>query len=162
LKDVVILSAARTPIGKFNGALGPVPAPTLGITAAKAAIARARLDPKDIEEVFMGQVLTAGVGQAPARQVALGVGCPPETEATTINKVCASGMKAVIFATQSLQLGTRQVMLAGGMEKYSTRSPLPRRFYLCLIFSSMEADGGVACRRFRFIFLGIRGMDMSM
>jgi acetyl-CoA C-acetyltransferase len=69
----------------------------------------------------MGQVISAGVGQAPARQVALGVGCPPETEATTVNKVCASGMKAVIFAMQSLQLGTRQVMLAGGMEKY----PLP-------------------------------------
>jgi len=128
VKDVVILSAARTPIGKFNGALATVPAPTLGITAAKAAIARARLDPKNIEEVFMGQVLSAGVGQAPARQVALGVGCPPETEATTINKVCASGMKAVIFAVQSLQLGTRQIMLAGGMEKYPMHPHLPRIF----------------------------------
>lgn len=66
----------------------------------------------------MGQVVSAGAGQAPARQVALGAGCPPETEATTINKVCASGMKSVIFATQSLQLGTREVMLAGGMERY--------------------------------------------
>jgi acetyl-CoA C-acetyltransferase len=119
VKEVVILSAARTPIGKFNGGLASIPAPQLGIQAAKAAIARAQIQPADIEEVFMGQVISAGVGQAPARQVALGVGCPPETEATTINKVCASGMKAVIFATQSLQLGVRQVMLAGGMEKYS-------------------------------------------
>jgi acetyl-CoA C-acetyltransferase len=105
-------------VGKFNGALASVSAPQLGVTAAKAAISRAGLKPSDIEEVFMGQVISGGVGQAPARQVALGAGCPPETEATTINKVCASGMKAVIFATQSLQLGTREVMLAGGMEKY--------------------------------------------
>jgi acetyl-CoA C-acetyltransferase len=117
-QDVVILSAARTPVGKFNGALSSVSAPQLGITAAKAAISRAGLQPSDIEEVFMGQVITAGVGQAPARQVALGAGCGVETEATTINKVCASGMKSVIFAMQSLQLGMREVMLAGGMERY--------------------------------------------
>ena len=113
----MILSATRTPIGKFNGALASVSAPSLGITAAKEAISRARVHPGDIQEVFMGQVLTAGVGQAPARQVALGAGCPPETEATTINKVCASGLKAVILATQSLQLGNRDVILAGGMER---------------------------------------------
>jgi acetyl-CoA C-acetyltransferase len=95
-----------------------VPATQLGVTAAKAAISRARLQPSDIQEVFMGHVVSAGAGQAPARQVALGAGCPPETEATTINKVCASGMKSVIFATQSLQLGNREVMLAGGMERY--------------------------------------------
>jgi acetyl-CoA C-acetyltransferase len=114
---VVILSAARTPIGKFNGVLSSVTVTQLGITAAKAAISRAGIQPSDIEEVFMGQVISAGVGQAPARQVALGSGCPPETEATTVNKVCASGMKSVIFATQTLQLGNREVMLAGGMER---------------------------------------------
>ena len=114
----MILSAARTPVGKFNGALASVPATQLGVTAAKAAIARSGLQPSDIQEIFMGQVISAGVGQAPARQVGLGAGCPPETEATAINKVCASGMKSVIFATQTLQLGNREAMLAGGMEKY--------------------------------------------
>jgi len=115
----VILSAARTPVGKFQGSLSTVPAPTLGVHAVKAAISRARLHPSDIQEIFMGQVISAGVGQAPARQVVLGAGCPPETEATTINKVCASGMKAVIFASQTLQLGGREVMVAGGMENMS-------------------------------------------
>lgn len=118
----MILSAARTPIGKFNGALASVSATQLGVTAVKAAISRARIQPNDVEEVFMGQVISAGVGQAPARQVVLGAGCPPETEATTVNKVCASGMKSVIFATQTLQLGNREVMVAGGMERYHVQS----------------------------------------
>jgi acetyl-CoA C-acetyltransferase len=118
IQEVVILGAARTPVGKFNGSLSSISAPQLGITASKAAISRSGVSPSDIQEVFFGQVITAGVGQSPARQVALGSGCPVSTEATTINKVCASGMKAVIFATQTLQLGNREVMLAGGMERY--------------------------------------------
>ena len=116
---MVILSAARTPVGKFQGGLASISAPQLGTIAAKAAISRAGVQPSDIQEAFIGQVISAGVGQAPARQVVRRAGCPPETEATTINKVCASGMKAVIFATQTLQLGGREMMLVGGMENMS-------------------------------------------
>ncbi|KAI9228538.1 MAG: Thiolase, N-terminal domain-containing protein [Piptocephalis tieghemiana] len=116
---VFIASAARTPVGSFRGSLAKATTPALGTVAARAAIDRSGLSPKDIEEVFMGNVLSAGLGQAPARQVALGAGCPDTTEATTINKVCASGMKAITLATQSLQLGVREIMLAGGMESMS-------------------------------------------
>ncbi|RKP14853.1 Thiolase, N-terminal domain-containing protein [Piptocephalis cylindrospora] len=117
--QVFIASAARTPVGSFRGSLAKVTAPALGSVAARAAVERAGLSPSDVEEVFMGNVLSAGLGQAPARQVALGAGCPDTTEATTVNKVCASGMKAITLATQSLQLGVREVMLAGGMESMS-------------------------------------------
>src|ERR1700738_711418 len=143
-QEVVILSAARTPVGKFQGALASVSAPQLGVTAATAGISRSGLKPSDIEEVFMGQVISGGVGQGPARQVALGSGCPTSTEATTINKVCASGMKSVIFAAQTLQLGNREVMLAGGMERYKTPTGIIN----------------VVCLRFRCIFHG--GMSMGI
>lgn len=119
LSDVYILSAARTPVGKLNGGLKSKTAVELGTVAVKAAIARAGLKPEHIDEVYMGQVLQANSGQSPARQVTLGAGCPTTTESTTINKVCASGMKAVMLAAQSLQLGTRKVMVAGGMESMS-------------------------------------------
>src|SRR5689334_10439292 len=95
LREVWIASAARTPIGAFQGSLAAVSAPTLGAAAIKAALERARIDPATVGEVFMGCVLPAGLGQAPARQAALGAGIPAQTGATTINKVCGSGLKAV-------------------------------------------------------------------
>ncbi|KAE8212754.1 hypothetical protein CF327_g3633 [Tilletia walkeri] len=119
IMDVFIVSAARTPIGSFNGGLKKLSATQLGVTAVKAAISRAGLQPADIEDAFIGNVLQAGVGQAPARQVVLGAGCPDTTEATTINKVCASGLKAVSLAAQNIALGQRSIMVAGGMESMS-------------------------------------------
>ncbi|KAJ1035481.1 hypothetical protein NDA13_000893 [Ustilago tritici] len=119
INDVFILSAARTPVGSFNGVLKKATAPELGVVAVKAAIERAGLKPNQIEEVYMGNVLQGNVGQAPARQVALKAGCPDTTEATTINKVCASGMKAISLAAQNIALGQRGVMVAGGMESMS-------------------------------------------
>ena len=152
MQDVIILSAARTPVGKFNGALSSVPATKLGAIAAQAAITRAGLQPPDIEEVFMGQVIPAGVGQAPARQVALAAGCPAETEATTINKVCASGMKAVIFATQSLQLGNREVMLAGGME---SMSQIPLYFPRGHVYGDVTVRDGILLDGLTDVYDGI-------
>ena len=119
LQDVYIVSAVRTPVGSFNGALKKVQAVDLGAQAAVAAVERAHLKPADVEEAYLGCVLQASVGQAPARQVVLRAGCPDTTEATTVNKVCASGMKAIALATQSIQLGARSIMLAGGMESMS-------------------------------------------
>jgi acetyl-CoA C-acetyltransferase len=115
INDVYILSAARTPVGSFK----KLSAPALGVVAVKAAIERAGLKPEQIEEVYMGNVLQGNVGQAPARQVVLGAGCPYSTEATTINKVCASGMKAISLAAQNIMLGQRDIMVAGGMESMS-------------------------------------------
>ncbi|KAG0150795.1 hypothetical protein CROQUDRAFT_37895 [Cronartium quercuum f. sp. fusiforme G11] len=127
LPEVYIIAAGRTPVGSFAGSLKALTAPELGAQVVKGTIARAGIKPEQVEEIFIGNVLQAGVGQSPARQVALGAGCPNTTEATTINKVCASGMKAIMLATQSLQTGSRQVMVAGGMESMSN-SPfyLPR------------------------------------
>jgi acetyl-CoA C-acetyltransferase len=119
VQDVYILSAARTPVGSFNGSLKKVTAPQLGATALKAALERAQVKPEQLEEAYFGNVLQGNVGQAPARQVVIGAGCPPETEATTINKVCASGMKAIMLAAQSVALGQRKIMAAGGMESMS-------------------------------------------
>ncbi|KAL2918787.1 hypothetical protein HK105_201621 [Polyrhizophydium stewartii] len=117
--EVVIVSAARTPTGAFQKSLAKLRAPELGAVAIKAAVERAGLKPDQVEEVFMGNVVSAGVGQSPARQAALLAGLTESTEATTVNKVCASGLKAVMFATQSLQLGDRHIMVAGGMESMS-------------------------------------------
>ncbi|CAG8720602.1 6553_t:CDS:2, partial [Racocetra persica] len=117
--QVVIVSAARTPVGCFNGSLKKLTATELGAAAAAGAIEKAGLKPEQIEEVYFGNVLQANLGQSPARQVALKAGCPRSTEATTINKVCASGMKAVILAAQNLALGDRSIMIAGGMESMS-------------------------------------------
>ncbi|KAI9337907.1 Thiolase, N-terminal domain-containing protein [Zopfochytrium polystomum] len=119
LNSVVIVSAVRTPIGSFGKSLASVPATQLGAVAIRAAIDRAGVTPADVQEVYMGNVISSNIGQAPARQAAIRAGCPHATEATTVNKVCASGLKAVILATQSLQLGTRSVMVAGGMESMS-------------------------------------------
>lgn len=118
-KKVVIVSAARTPIGSFMGSLSTVSASKLGATAIKGALDKINLDPKEVNEVIMGNVVQAGVGQAPARQATLYAGLPQETPATTVNKVCASGMKAIMQATQAIMAGDADVIVAGGMESMS-------------------------------------------
>ncbi len=115
-KDVVIVGAARTAIGAFQGALSTMKAPELGAVAIKAALERAGLKPEHVEQVFMGNVLQAGVGQAPARQAARGAGLPDTTVAVTLNKVCGSGLQAVVSAYQTIALGEADVVVAGGME----------------------------------------------
>ena len=116
--EVFIVSAARTPIGKFGGALSAVPATELGGVAIRAAVERAGLDPATVEvdDVLMGQVLQAGVGQAPARQAALKAGLPDSTSATTINRVCGSGLKAIMLAASEIRAGDAELVIAGGME----------------------------------------------
>jgi len=118
-KTVYIVSAVRTPIGAFLGGLSSVPATQLGATAIKGALEKANLDPTLVNEVFMGNVLQAGVGQAPARQAALGAGLPNSVPCTTVNKVCASGMKAIMFGAQSILAGDNHIVVAGGMENMS-------------------------------------------
>src|SRR6187401_1296926 len=118
-KEAVIISAARTPTGKFQGALKPFTAPELGAIAIKEAVKRAGVDPSKIDEVIMGCVVQAGIGQAPARQAALKAGLPPEVSALTINMVCGSGLRAVAVASQAVQLGDSDYVVAGGMESMS-------------------------------------------
>ncbi len=113
---IVIASAIRTPMGDFQGAFTDIPATELGANAIRAAVERASLEPEDIEEVFMGCVLPAGLGQAPARQASLGAGLPLTTPCTTISKVCGSAMKAAILAHDLIKLGNAKIMVAGGME----------------------------------------------
>jgi acetyl-CoA C-acetyltransferase len=119
MESVVIVDGARTPIGAFLGALSPLTAPQLGAIAIREALRRASLSPEDVDEVFMGCVLTGGMGQAPARQAALGAGLPDSVPCTTINKVCGSGMKAVMLAAQAIRAGDAQSLVAGGMESMS-------------------------------------------
>ncbi len=119
INPVVIVAATRTPIGSFMGSLSNIPAPQLGAIAIKGALEKINLNPELIEEVFMGNVLSAGLGQAPARQAALGAGISVATPCTTINKVCASGLKSVMLAAQSIQVGTNEIVVAGGMENMS-------------------------------------------
>jgi len=119
MDDVVILSAVRTPVGAFQGALSSLPAHALGARALAAAIERAGLAPDQIDQVDMGCVLSAGQGQAPARQAALGAGCPPSTGAVTLNKVCGSAMRAVMMASNDLRCGDFGIVAAGGMESMS-------------------------------------------
>src|SRR5215472_8763997 len=116
MDDVVIVSAVRTPIGKFQGSLSELTAPQLGAVVVKEAVSRARLDPQQVDECIMGNVISAGLGQNPARQAALNGGLPPEVAAMTINKVCGSGLKAVALATQAIQTGNAEIVVAGGME----------------------------------------------
>jgi len=115
----VILSAARTPVGSFGGSLSTVPAPSLGATAIRGALDRAGVSDEAVDEVIMGNVVTAGEGQAPARQAALGAGLPQGVHCMTINKVCGSGMKAVMLADQAIRAGDAEVVVAGGMENMS-------------------------------------------
>jgi acetyl-CoA C-acetyltransferase len=119
LPPVYIVSAARTPIGAFLGSLSTVTAPQLGATAIQGALARAKLAPDLIEEVFMGNVLSAGIGQAPARQAMKGAGIPDKTPATGVSKVCGSGLQAVVFGTKTIALGDAELVVAGGMESMS-------------------------------------------
>ncbi len=119
MKEVVIVSAVRTPIGAFLGGLSTIPAVQLGATAIKGALNKINLDPSLVQEVFMGNVLQAGEGQAPARQAALAAGLPNSVPCTTVNKVCASGMKAVMFAAQAIKCGDAEIVVAGGMESMS-------------------------------------------
>jgi len=119
MKEVVIVSAVRTPIGSFLGALSKVSAPELGAVAIKGALDKIKLDPKEVNEVLMGHVVQAGVGQAPARQAALKAGIAEDVPCTTVNKVCSSGMKSIMQAAQSIALGDNEVVIAGGMENMS-------------------------------------------
>lgn len=119
MNKVVIVSAVRTPIGSFMGSLSSVPAPKLGSIAIKGALEKINLKPEQVEEVLMGNVVQAGTGQAPARQAAIYAGIPNTVPCTTINKVCASGMKAIMQAAQSIALGENSIVVAGGMENMS-------------------------------------------
>ncbi len=118
-QDIVIISYARTPIGSFNGTLSGIPAPKLGAIAITGALKRINLDPALVDEVYMGNVLQAGEGQAPARQASIFAGIPNTVPATTVNKVCASGMKAVSMAAQAIKAGDAEIIVAGGMENMS-------------------------------------------
>ncbi|WP_438712137.1 acetyl-CoA C-acyltransferase [Aquimarina muelleri] len=118
-KEVVIVSAVRTPIGSFMGSLSTVPATQLGATAIKGALDKINLDPSLVQEVYMGNVVQAGNGQAPARQAAIAAGISDTVPCTTINKVCASGMKSVMLAAQAIALGDADIVIAGGMENMS-------------------------------------------
>ncbi len=118
-QSVYVVSAVRTPIGSFQGALSSVSAPRLGAVVITKALERAKLRPEDVQEVFMGNVVGAGIGQAPARQAAIFANLPASVPCTTINKVCGSGMQAVIFGTKTLRLGDADIVVAGGIESMS-------------------------------------------
>ncbi len=124
---VVILSYARTPMGSFQGSLASATATELGATAVRAAVERAGVAPDQIDKIFMGCVLPAGLGQAPARQAAIGAGLPTSVEATTVNKVCGSGMQAAIFAHDMLASGSADIIVAGGMESMSNAPYLMKK-----------------------------------
>ncbi len=119
MREVVIVSAARTPVGRFLGGLSGVPAPRLGSIAIGEAVRRAGIEKADVDEVIMGNVLSAGLGQAPARQATLFAGLPTSVPATTVNKMCGSGLKAAMLATQAIAVGDADVIVAGGMENMS-------------------------------------------
>src|SRR5213594_3477647 len=118
-REPVIISAARTPIGKFLGGLSTLQAPELGAVAVRAAIQRAGIPVDEVEEVILGNVIQGGIGQAPARQAAIKAGVPATVSAMTVNKVCGSGLKAVMLAAQAIKAGDRQVVVAGGQESMS-------------------------------------------
>ncbi len=146
MKEVVIVSAVRTPIGRFMGALSHIAAPDLGAIAIKGALERIQLDPSEVGEVIMGHVLQAGTGQAPARQAAIKAGIPNTVPCTTVNKVCASGMKTIMQAAQSIALGDQEVVVAGGMENMSMAPHLVsmrngQKFGPTTLEDSMQKDG---------------------
>lgn len=146
MKEVVIVSAVRTPIGRFMGALSQIAAPELGAIVIKGALERINLDPSQVGEVIMGHVLQAGTGQAPARQAAIKAGIPNTVPCTTINKVCASGMKTIMQAAQSIALGDQEVVIAGGMENMSMAPHLlsmrnGQKFGPSALEDSMQKDG---------------------
>lgn len=145
--DVVIISGVRTPIGKFQGSLTELSAPQLGALVVREAVKRANLDPKRVDECIMGNVVSAGLGQNPARQAAIFAGLPPEVGAMTINKVCGSGLKAVALAAQAIQTGNSSVVVAGGMESMTNAPyllPQARKGYRLgngQLIDSMVHDG---------------------
>lgn len=143
---VVIVSAARTPIGSFMGSLSSLSATQLGSAAIKGALNKIDLEPSQVQEVFMGNVVQAGVGQAPARQAALGAGLPETVPCTTVNKVCASGMKAVMQAAQTIALGDADIVVAGGMESMSNiphyvHMRQGKKFGPATLVDGMQKDG---------------------
>ncbi len=145
-KRIVIVAAARTPIGSFMGGLSNTPAPQLGAIAIKGALEKIQLDSNLVDEVFMGNVVQAGVGQAPARQAALFAGLPNSVACTTVNKVCASGMKSVMFAAQAIQSGDAEIVVAGGMENMSliphyTHLRAGTKFGPTTLLDGMQKDG---------------------
>ncbi|HTM87255.1 MAG TPA: acetyl-CoA C-acetyltransferase [Terriglobales bacterium] len=147
LEDVVIISGVRTPVGKFQGSLSDFSATQLGAMVVREAVKRANLDPKQVDECIMGNVVSAGLGQNPARQAALFGGLPPEVGAMTINKVCGSGLKAVALAAQAIQTGNSEIVVAGGMESMTNAPyllPQARKGYRlgnAQIVDSMVNDG---------------------
>jgi len=147
MEEVAIISGVRTAIGKFQGSLTDFSAPQLGAIAVKEAVARAKVDPKNVDECIMGNVISAGLGQNPARQAALGGGLAPEVGAMTINKVCGSGLKAVALAAQAIQTGNSEIVVAGGMESMTNAPyllPQARKGYRlgnAQIIDSMVQDG---------------------
>ena len=146
-QDVVIISAVRTPVGKFQGSLSDLSAPQLGALVVAEAVKRAKIDPKQVDECIMGNVVTAGLGQNPARQAAIYGGLAPEVGALTINKVCGSGLKAVSLAAQAIQTGNSEIVVAGGMESMTNAPyllPQARKGYRlgnAQIIDSMVNDG---------------------
>jgi acetyl-CoA C-acetyltransferase len=145
-KEVVIVSVARTPIGSFMGSLSTIPAPKLGAIAIKGALDKINLKPEMVQEVLMGNVVQAGTGQAPARQAAIYAGIPDTVPCTTVNKVCASGMKAVMQAAQSIALGDADIVVAGGMENMSLiphylYSRTGTKFGPTTLIDGMQKDG---------------------
>src|SRR5450432_4282396 len=147
MEDVVIISGVRTPIAKFQGALDSFSAPQLGAIAVREAVKRAKIKPEKVDECIMGLVLSAGLGQNPARQAALNGGLSPEVGAMTINKVCGSGLKAVALATQAIQTGNAEIVVAGGMESMTNAPyllPQARKGYRlgnAQVIDSMVNDG---------------------
>jgi acetyl-CoA C-acetyltransferase len=145
--DVVIISGVRTPVGKFQGSLSDFSAPQLGAMVVREAVKRANVDPKQVDECIMGNVVQAGLGQNPARQAAIFGGLPPEVGAMTINKVCGSGLKAVALAAQAIQTGNSSVVVAGGMESMTNAPyllPQARKGYRLgngQVIDSMVHDG---------------------
>jgi acetyl-CoA C-acetyltransferase len=145
--DVVIISGVRTPVGKFQGSLSDFTAPQLGAVVVREAVKRAAIDPKQVDECIMGNVVSAGLGQNPARQAAIFGGLPPEVGAMTVNKVCGSGLKAVALAAQAIQTGNSNVVVAGGMESMTNAPyllPQARKGYRLgngQLIDSMVHDG---------------------
>ncbi|KAI9683435.1 MAG: hypothetical protein M1829_005507 [Trizodia sp. TS-e1964] len=143
IQDAFIISASRTATAKFNGSFLSISAPKLGAVAIKSALAKSSIPPELVTDVYMGNVLQASVGQSPARQAALFASLPATTEATTINKVCASGLKAVIFAAQNIQLGLSDVQVAGGMENMSRVPLYLPRLGLQTLFGHQSLTDGI-------------------
>ena len=143
IQEAYILSAVRTPCGVFNGSLASVSATQLGATAIKEALSRSTVPNEKIGHVYMGNVLSGGIGQAPARQASMFAGLPSSTEATTINKVCASGMKAVSIAAQQIELGQEEAVVAGGMENMSRVPYYLQRAGQQPAFGEMKLDDGL-------------------